>query len=88
MELINPQFDNLIAIIAISIGLVISIWFVIGLYGMRARNDEDNQPVEGLHNGKHESGTGVPVALKIFYIFIALSLVLYVLYIKIGGISY
>lgn len=88
MELINSQLNNLIAVVAIFAGLIISIWWVIGLYGMRNRNSEDDQPKEDFQPEAHESGTSVPTVLKLFYAFIALSMILYVLYIRIGGISY
>lgn len=88
MELINPQFNNLIAVIAILVGLIISVWLVVGLYGVRNRSSENDLPVEAFNPGEHESGAHVPIVLVLFYIFIALSLILYVLYIKFGGISY
>ncbi|MHB1458660.1 MAG: hypothetical protein ACYC0V_17265 [Armatimonadota bacterium] len=88
MELINPQLNNLITYIVIFAGLAISTWCIIGLYGMRNRNSEDDKPKEDFQPDAHESGTGVPTVLKLFYAFIALSMILYVLYIRIEGISY
>ena len=88
MELINPQLNNLIAYVAILTGLILTFWWIIGLYGMRNRSSEDDQPTEDFQTDAHESGTGVPSVLKLFYVFIALSLISYVLYIKFGGISY
>lgn len=88
MELLNPKFANLIAIAAIVLGLILAGWWVTALYGMRTRDEEDKLPQTAFPADIHEGSAGVPPALRAFYIFIALSLIGYVLYIWLGGISY
>lgn len=87
MEL-NPLFVNLVAAAAIVVGLAIAAWWIIGLYWMHTRRSEKELPEVELPANLHEVFTGVPPVLIIFFIFIGLSLVLYVLYIWLGGINY
>jgi hypothetical protein len=88
MELASPLLVNMMAITAMLIGLVIVAWWIIALYWMHTRDVEGRLPQVNLPADLHEVLTGIPLALTIFYIFIALSLAGYVLYIWKGGISY
>jgi len=87
MEL-NPLTSNLLAIAAMVAGLLIAGWWVIGLYSVRGRKQEKEPPEADLPGRQHEVVSGVPLVLIIFYTFIGISLVGYVLYIWLGGISY
>jgi hypothetical protein len=55
---------------------------------VHSRKVEEELPEIELPAHLHEVFTGVPAALIIFYAFIAASLVVYVLYIWLGGITY
>lgn len=87
MELFS-LFVNLIAISAIIAGLAIGAWWVIGLYFVHSRKEEKELPEIELPAKLHEVFTGIPSVLILFYAFIALSLILYVLYIWLGGLVY
>lgn len=79
---------NLIAWAAIAVGLLIGAWYVIGLYWVHGRREEGELPEISLPGHIHEVFTGIPAALVIFYIFIAISSISYVAYIWLRGISY
>jgi hypothetical protein len=85
---LNPLFVNIIAVIAMITGLSIAAWWLIGLYWIHSRKHEQELPEIELPANLHEVFTGVPPVLIVFYAFIALSLVSYVLYIWLGGITY
>ncbi len=76
------------AILAALVGLVIAAWWIVGLYWMHTRDVENKLPHVDLPADLHEVLTGIPLALTIFYIFTALSLVGYVLYIWTSGVAY
>lgn len=88
MELVSPLLVNLMAVVAIISGLSIAVYLIIGLYWMHTRDAENRLPRVDLPADLHEVLTGIPLVLTIFYIFTALSLVGYVLYIWKGGITY
>jgi hypothetical protein len=83
-----PLPFNLLAIAAIVSGIVIATWWIIGLYGVHTRKQEDELPEIELPAHLHEVISGIPPVLIIFYLFIGLSLVLYVIYIWVWRISY
>jgi len=87
MEL-SPVLVNTIAIIAMAAGLAAAAWWLIGLYWLHSRREEKELPEVELPSNLHEVFTGIPPVLIIFYSFIALSLLVYVAYISIGGITY
>lgn len=87
MELF-PLFVNLIAVTAILSGIAIGVWWIIGLYALHSRKEERELPEIELPASLHEVFTGIPPVLILFYAFIGLSLVLYVLYIWIGRLTY
>ena len=87
MEL-NPLLPNIIASAAIILGIALATWWVIGLYWVHTRRQEEELPEVDLPGDLHEVIPGVPVVMTIFYVFIALSLVLYVIYIWLGGMTY
>ena len=87
MEL-NPLTSNLLAIAAIAAGLLLAGWWVIGLYSVHSRKEEKEMREVDLPGHLHEVTSGVPLVLIVFFTFIGISLVGYVLYIWLGGISY
>lgn len=87
MEL-NPLYVNIIAVIAILTGLAVGIWWVIGLYFVHTRAQEDELPEVELPGMLHEVISGLPAAAVIFYIFTAITMIVYVLYIWLGGVTY
>lgn len=88
MELVSPLLVNAIAVIAIVVGLMLAAWFVVALYGVYSREREPEMPTIDLPAQLREVLTGLPPAMIIFGVFIAVSLVGYVLYIRLGGITY
>jgi len=87
MEL-YPMFVNLIAITAIIGGLTLGVWWTIALYLVHSRKEEKELPEIELPARLHEVFTGIPPALILFYVFIGLSMILYVLYIWLGRVVY
>ena len=87
MEL-NPIYANIIAATAIISGLILVGWWVAALYWVRSRKEEKELPEVDLPAHLHEVSVGVPPALVMFYLFIALSLVGYVVYIWLSGVTY
>ena len=87
MEL-NPLTSNLLAVAAMAAGLLLAGWWVIGLYAVHSRKQEKELPEVDLPGHLHEVIAGVPPVLIVFFTFIGISLIGYVLYIWLGGISY
>jgi hypothetical protein len=87
MEL-DVGLTNLVAIAAIALGLAVGGWFVIALYWLHSRQQEDELPEIDLPGRLHEVFAGIPVALTLFYLMTASFSVGYILYIYLKGISY
>jgi hypothetical protein len=87
MEL-NPLLANIIAAVAIITGIALATWWVISLYLVHSRSQEEELPEIDLPGDLHETVTGFPTAVKIFIVLIAVSLILYVVYAWLGGITY
>jgi hypothetical protein len=83
-----PLIVNSLAIAAVTVGILLGSWWIIGLYWVRNRSGEDDLTEESLPGDYHEESTGVPPVLTIFYIFIGVSLIVYVIYTALRGISY
>ncbi|HEX2951428.1 MAG TPA: hypothetical protein VHV83_17935 [Armatimonadota bacterium] len=88
MELVSPSLVNIIALLAISTGLVVTAWWVIALYGVHSRKDEKELPEIDLPAHLHEILSGIPPALMAFYIFTGITLVAYVISVWVAGVSY
>lgn len=88
MELVSPSFMTGIVIAAMVGGFAIGIWWIISLYGVHSRKSEKELPEVELPGHIHEVMSGIPVAVAIFYAFILVSLIVYVLYIWLGGLTY
>ncbi len=87
MEL-NPIFVNLIAWIAMAAGMLLAVWWLIGLLWVRDRGADEEIREAGLPGNLHEASGGIPPVLIIFFALIAVSLVFYVLFVWLGGITY
>lgn len=87
MEL-NPLLTNIIAVLAMITGLAIGAWFIIALYAVHSRRQEEELPEVSLPGHLHEVISGAPAALVIFYTFTVVVMILYVIYIWLGGLSY
>ena len=87
MEL-YPLFVNFIVAAAVIAGISFAIWWIIGLYWVYSRREERELPEIELPANLHEVFTGIPPVLIAFIIFIFASLILYVAYIWLGGITY
>jgi len=85
---LNHFFVNMIAVVAILVGLGLAGWWIIGLYGIHSRREEHELPEVDLPGHMHEVVSGVPPVLWLFYALMFATLVLYVLYIWLGGVSY
>lgn len=88
MELISPFYVNMIALIAIVSSLAIAAWWLIGLYLVQRREAEKDMSQVSFPAGLRELNSRVPPVLVIFFTFIGLSLIGYVLYIWLGGVTY
>ena len=87
MEL-NPLFANVLAWIVMIAALALIGWWVIGLYWVRHRGQENEPPEADLPGHQHETFAAVPAVLVIFYAFMFLSCVGYVVFVWLGGIRY
>jgi len=88
MELVSPAYVNIMAVLAIVSGLVLSIWWVVATYWMHSREQEAKLRQIRLPAELSEVISGTPPALVIFYIFIAVSLVGYIIFVWLGGVTY
>lgn len=88
MELVSPGFVNFIAVVAILTGIALGAWWVMGLYAVHRRTEEKELPEVELPGHIHEVISGIPPVLIAFYVFTALSLIVYVIYIWVARISY
>jgi hypothetical protein len=87
MEL-NPLYWNIIAVVAMVAGLLIGCWWVISLYWVHSRKEEKELPELELPGHIHESFSGIPPAMVILLLFIAISLIVYVAYAWLAGVRY
>jgi hypothetical protein len=78
----------MIAIAAIIVGLSVAGWWIIAMYWLHGREIESKLNRVELPDGLQEAFTGIPAALRVFYAFIVLSLIGYVLYVWLGGVTY
>lgn len=83
-----PLLANLLAVAAILGGLALGAWWIIGLYWVHSRKQEEELPEVELPERLREIFTGIPAVLVIFYIFIGVSMLGYVVYVWLGGIRY
>ena len=88
MELISPLYMNIMAMAAILLGLALTAWWIVGLISVRSRDKDDDLPKETFGSDIQEVITGIPAVLKIFFTFMVLTMIGYVLYIWLGGVSY
>jgi hypothetical protein len=88
MELISPLYVNMIATAAMILGLALTIWWIIGFYRVRTREEEENLPKEQFEEDIQEVTGGIPTVIKVFLIFVFVTMICYVFYIWQGGISY
>jgi len=88
MELVSPMLLNIILGLAIITGLAISIWWVISLYWLRGRDEESESTQISLPGGIKEEQAKVPPSLIVFYVFIAVTMIGYIIYAWLGGITY
>ena len=87
MEL-NPLYANMVAVIAIVAGLVIGAWWIAGLYWVHSRRQEKELPEAELPANLHETSTGIPSVLVMFYVFIIFVAIAYVLFAWLSGARY
>ncbi len=88
MELVVKPLVNLIAYIAISAGILLALWWIVGLYAVHSRKKEHELPHVDLPGHLHEIETGIPPVLIIFFILFAIAMVSYVLCVWAFGVSY
>lgn len=87
MELF-PLYGNVLVALAIVGGLATAVWFVMELYWVRSREQEEELPEITLPGHVHEVLSGIPGALWAFYAMMAIALILYVLLVVLGGATY
>ena len=88
MELVAEGLVNVIAWIAIVSGLLLAIWWLVGLYGVHTREQERRLPGIELPDRLHEKIAGIPPFLMIFFIFTGICLISYMLAAWLAGVSY
>ena len=88
MELVSQGLTNIIAIVAIIAGILLAVWWLVGLYAVQSRKQEHELPEVDLPADLHETISGVPTFLWIFILLTGVTLVAYVLSVWITGVSY
>lgn len=76
------------AVAAIVAGLAFAASWIISLYFVRTRKEEDELAEVELPGHLHEVMAGIPTTLVVFFSFILVSLVIYLLYVWLRGITY
>jgi len=88
MELVVPGLVTIIALIAIVAGLLLGVYWLMGLYAVHSRKQEDELPEVELPSHLHEIFTGLPIFVTLFCIGIAVCMIAYVLSVWAFGVSY
>jgi hypothetical protein len=88
VELVSPAYFNIVATIAMIGGLALAVWWILAMYSMRTREEEDVAERTDLPDGLAESSARVPPALKLFFLMVAVTMIAYVVYDWLGGVSY
>ncbi|MCC6443280.1 MAG: hypothetical protein IT210_07465 [Armatimonadetes bacterium] len=88
MELVSPLLANTMVLLAIIAGLAGAAWWIIALYWVHSREKEAKLRFIKLPEGLQETISGIPWGLILFYIFIAVSLIGYVIYVCVEGVTY
>lgn len=88
MELVAEGLVNIIAVLAIIIGLAFAGWWAVGLFAIHSRKAEAELPEMEAPDGIREKFTGVPPVLVIFLAFVGIVMVGYVLACWLTGVSY
>lgn len=81
MESAGSVVLNMTAAAIALTGLVAAAWWIIGLYWMHSRAVGSKLPHVSLPADLHGAPAGISWALMVFYVFTALSLVGYLLYV-------
>ncbi|MCL5103463.1 MAG: hypothetical protein M1133_05035 [Armatimonadetes bacterium] len=88
MELVNQELTNIIAIVAMVAGILLAVWWLVGLYSVHTRKQEHELPEVDLPADLHETISGVPAFLWIFILLTGVTLVAYVVSVWLSGVSY
>jgi hypothetical protein len=88
MELIAEGLVNLIAVLAMIAGLAFAAWWTVGLLTARTRKQEAELPEMDAPDGLKEKITGVPPVLVVFLAFVGVTMVVYVLWVWLTGVTY
>ena len=88
MELVTPGLANIIAYLAILLGVLLTVWWVVGLYRMNSRQAEDHLPQLDSPAGIGEVESRIPAFVTTLIIFVGISMVAYVLAVWLTGVSY
>lgn len=88
MELVAPGLTNIIAWLAMLVGVVFAGWWAVGLLRIRSREEEQEGPEIEAPAGLREKLNGVPPVLVIFIVFVAVAMVGYILAVWLAGVSY
>lgn len=87
MEL-DSSFMNIIARIAMLVGLAFAGWWIWTLYYPHSREVEKELPEFRLPANLREVAAGIPAPLIFLYIIFAIMMIAYVLYVWLGGVTY
>ncbi len=78
----------MIVVLAILAGIAISVWWLVAVFWVHSREKEKELDHIELPDEITEVLTGIPPALWIFYVFIAITMLGYVLGIWLSGATY
>lgn len=79
---------NVIVYVTMFASLIFAIWWLISLYRIHTREAESKLPRIDLPADLKEIETGIPLSLVLFFAFIGVSMVSYILYAWLGGVTY
>lgn len=78
----------MIAVLATLAGIAVAVWWLIAVFRVHSREKENELKHIDVPDGISEVMTGIPLALWIFYAFIAIGMLGYVLGIWLSGATY
>lgn len=88
MELVVEGLVNIIAVLAMVVGLALTGWWAMGLLSVHSREQEEQLPSLQAPAGIEEKLTGIPPVLTTFFVLIGVSLLGYILAIWLTGATY
>lgn len=88
MELATQELVDIIAVMAIVVGLIVAVYWIIAFYAITNREKEKEKPHVSVPGNIQESFSPIPVALILFFLLIGVSMIGYVIAVWQYGVSY